>query len=145
MSYLIDTNIISETAPGRVAAPALLQWLGENDASIYLSVITIAEIEAGIAKAARQSATRKARVFQIWLNGIVRDYGARIYPIDLDIARLSGRIRDRALGTGHDPGTNDVFIAATAAHHGLTVLTRNLRHFAPLGVRAIDPVLAPPA
>jgi toxin FitB len=54
-------------------------------------------------------------------------------------ARIAGTLSDRGRGQGQSPGFADVIIAATALHYGLTILSRNLRHFAPLGVRAIDP------
>jgi predicted nucleic acid-binding protein len=54
-------------------------------------------------------------------------------------ARMAGGLSDRARGACHAPGFADVVIAATACCHGLTILTRNVRHFAPLGVAAVDP------
>ncbi len=66
-------------------------------------------------------------------------YGDRVMPFDVAAARLAGLPMDKARATGHAPGFPDLAIAATAGSRGLAVLTRNLRHFAPLGIPAIDP------
>ena len=65
-------------------------------------------------------------------------YGDRVLPFDVPAA-LAGELIDAARAAGRAPGFADIANAATAANRGLTVLTRNLRHFAPLGARAIDP------
>ena len=110
-----------------------------HSAELFLSTVTIAEIEDGIAKAKREGATRKARDLTAWLETVLHLYAARILPFDLAIARLAGSLSDRARGQGHAPGFADIIIAATAQHHGLTILTRNVRHFEPLGVPVHDP------
>jgi predicted nucleic acid-binding protein len=144
--YLVDTNVLSDGAPARaIADPALIAWLVAHSDKLTLSVVKLMEIQAGIAKARRQGAERRADALETWLDTIIADYEDRVWPVDTHIALLAGYLRDRALGLGHDPGTNDTLIAATAAHHRLTVLTRNLRHFQPLGVKAIDPAAGLPA
>ena len=80
-----------------------------------------------------------------WLKALLHLYGARIIPVELKVARHMGRLADLARGKGHDPGLVDVAIAATALQYGYTILTRNLRHFEPLGVPALDPCSALPA
>lgn len=110
-----------------------------HSAELFLSTVTIAEIEDGIAKAKREGATRKARDLTAWLETVLHLYAARILPFDLASARLAGNLSDRARGHGHAPGFADIIIAATAQRHGLTILTRNLRHFEPLGVPLHDP------
>jgi hypothetical protein len=74
-----------------------------------------------------------------WLETLLHLYGDRILAFDTATARVAGALSDRARGQGQAPGFADVIIAATALHHELTVLSRNLKHFEPLGVRAIDP------
>lgn len=74
-----------------------------------------------------------------WLETLLHLYADRVLPIDLAVARRIGVLTDHARGKGHNPGLADVAIAATAVERGLTVLTRNVRHFAPLGVAVIDP------
>jgi predicted nucleic acid-binding protein len=119
--------------------------MDRNSAGLFLSVIAVAEVEDGIAKARRQGATRKAERLSEWLEALLHLYDARIIAVDLKVARHMGRLADLARGKGHDPGLADVAIAATALQHGYTILTRNLRHFVPLGVPALDPFSALPA
>ena len=111
---------------------------------LFLSVVTIAEIEDGIAKAKREGAARKARDLSAWLETVLHLYAARIRPFDITTARLAGALADFARSQGHAPGFADIVIAATAQRHGLIILTRNLRHFAPLGAPAHDPFVQPP-
>lgn len=143
--YLVDTNVLSAAAPTKsVPAADLIIWMDRNSANLYLSVITIAEIQDGIAKSRREGALRKAERLSEWLETLLHLYGARALPIDLVIAQHIGRLADRARGLGHTPGLADLAIAATAQHYGWTVLTRNLRHFEPLGVAAHNPFEALP-
>ena len=74
-----------------------------------------------------------------WLDLLLHLYDARVLHFDVAAARLAGVLSDRARASDHAPGFADIAIAATAASRGLTVLTRNLRHFGPLGIAAIDP------
>jgi predicted nucleic acid-binding protein len=110
-----------------------------HSASLFLSVVTVAEIEDGIAKARREGATRKSVDPWAWLATVLHLYGDRVLAFDTATARIAGAISDRARGLGQTPGLADIVIAATAEHHGLTILSRNLRHFEPLGVAVIDP------
>ena len=119
--------------------------MDRNSAGLFLSVITVAEVEDGIAKAHRQGATRKAERLSEWLEALLHLYSARIIPVDLRVARHMGRLADLARAKGHDPGVADLAIAATALQHGYTLLTRNLRHFEALGVSTLDPFSALPA
>jgi predicted nucleic acid-binding protein len=138
--YLLDTNIISASAPTRsdFDADALASWMRAQSDRLYLSAITIAEIEAGIARAIRIGATTKSAALRRWLSAVEHFYANRILSFGLEEARQAGTILDRA--RAHDPGFEDIAIAATAAAHGLTVLTGNERHFAPLGVPYTNPL-----
>jgi predicted nucleic acid-binding protein len=138
--YLVDTDVISARAPSRAVASAeFAGWMDRNSERLFISTITVAEIEDGIAKARREGARRKASALASWLETIVHLYNDRIIAFDIAAARIAGRLSDRARGKGHSPGFPDLAIAATAMAHQLTVLTRNLRHFGPLGVPARDP------
>lgn len=140
MSFLVDTNVISALAPARAERPEiLLTWLERNSEKLFLSVVTSAEIRAGIAKARREGAHRKAENLASWWGAVKHLYGARILTFDLQAAKLAGEMADRARGSGHAPGFADIAIAATAAAHGHTLLTRNVRHFAPIYDQVIDP------
>ena len=144
--YLVDTNVLSAGAPDKVAANLeLLAWMDRNSAGLYLSVVTIAEVEDGIAKSRRQGAHRKAERLAEWLEALLHLYPARILPLDLATARRLGVLADHVRGQGHEPALADLAIAATAQRHGCTVLTRNLKHFTPTGVPALDPFTALPA
>jgi predicted nucleic acid-binding protein len=143
--YLVDTNIISAAAPARPVPSALVEWMDVHSALLFLSVVTLTEIEDGIAKLRRERAVRKSAYLALWLETVCHLYGYRILAFDASTARMAGAISDRARGQGHAPGFADIIIAATAQRHGLTILSRDLKHFAPLGVRVIDPFLSLPS
>lgn len=137
--YLVDTNVISARAPTRPVPPLLMEWMDTHSASLFLSAVTVAEIEDGIAKSRREGATRKSADLAAWLETLLHLYGDRILAFDAATARIAGAMSDRARGLGQAPGFANIIIAATALHHGLTILSRNLRHFEPFGVGVIDP------
>jgi toxin FitB len=138
--YLVDTNVISAAAPSRPMPPALVAWMDLHSAALFLSAVTVAEIEDGIAKLRREGAKRKsANLTAAWLETVLHLYGDRVLAFDAPTARIAGALSDRARGLGHAPGLADIIVAATARQHGLTILSRNLRHLDPLGVAAIDP------
>jgi predicted nucleic acid-binding protein len=133
--WLLDTMVISEL---RKQAPDqnVLTWLAATSAnSLFLSVVTISEIQRGIVGQRRKDAVF-ARRLQQWLEMLLRNYGDRILPVTSDIARRWGELSAMA---GHDGA--DLIIAATALHHGLSVVTRNEKHFLPLGVQLVNPFL----
>jgi predicted nucleic acid-binding protein len=144
--YIVDTNVISAASPARTEASALVEWMDAHSASLFLSVVTVAEIEDGIAKLRREGALRKSSDLTAWLDVVLHLYGAHILSFDTPTARIAGALADRARGRGQAPGFADIIIAATAHRHELTILSRNLKHFEPLGVSALDPFVAlPPA
>jgi predicted nucleic acid-binding protein len=144
--YLVDTNVLLAGAPTKSRPlPDLADWMDRNSERLFLSVITVAEIEDGIAKSRREGASRKANRLAEWLETLVHLYSARILLLDVPIARLLGKLADHAHGSGHAPGFADLTIAATAQFHGYMVLTRNLRHFRVLDVAAHDPFESLPA
>lgn len=143
--YLVDTNIISSAAPGRPTPSTLIEWMDTHSALLFLSVVTVAEIEDGIAKLMREGATRKSADLASWLETVLHLYGQRILVFDASIARIAGGIADQARGKGHAPGFADIIVAATARRHELTILSRNVRHFEPLGVAVLDPFMTLPS
>ncbi|MER2533817.1 MAG: type II toxin-antitoxin system VapC family toxin [Rhizobiaceae bacterium] len=141
--FLVDTNVISALAPSkRETSRPVAEWLDAASSRLFLSVVSAAEIRAGIAKAKREGAVTKARRLTEWWDSIEYLYAGKLLPFDLTCARMAGQILDDA--RAHRPGFEDIAIAATARTLDLTVLTRNLRHFEPLGVRAVDPFAALP-
>jgi predicted nucleic acid-binding protein len=142
--YLVDTNVISAAAPSRPVSPALVEWLDAHSAALFMSAVTVAEIQDGIARLGRDGAKRKSADLTAWLDTVLHLYGDRILAFDAATARIAGAMSDRARGLGHAPGLADIIIAATAQHRGLTVLSRNLRHLEPLGVAVVDPFVKLP-
>ncbi|MDK9722941.1 MAG: type II toxin-antitoxin system VapC family toxin [Rhodospirillales bacterium] len=130
--FLLDTCVLSELRKPRLHSN-VSAWLQKHKkAEMYLSVVTIGEIEAGIAKQ-RKSDPPFASSLENWFDEVVDYYGERILPVTLDIARMWGNF-DPAAGS-----PTDKLIAATARVHGLTLVTRNRRHFEPLGVIIVNP------
>jgi toxin FitB len=144
--YLVDTNVVSAAAPSKMPTAAIVTWMDEHAADLFMSAVSIAEIEAGIARLRRQGAGRRADDLTAWLDTLLHLYGERILPFDVPAARIAGALSDVARSKGQAPGFADVAIAATAKRRGLTILTTNVRHFAPLGVPFLDPFAGlPPA
>ncbi len=144
--YLVDTNVISAGAPSKaVTAAELVKWTDEHSSKLYLSVVTLAEIEDGIAKARRERAQRKAADLTAWLDILLHLYGDRILAFDVAAARVAGELSDLARSKGLAPGFADIVIGATARARQLIILTRNIRHFVPLGVASINPFQELPA
>jgi predicted nucleic acid-binding protein len=144
--YLLDTNAISILAPPPAAQGALPShvvrfrtWVREHDDRLFLSAITLAEIQAGISQLDRKGSTRRAAALAHWLGAILELYNSRILPLTSSAALEAGRLLDRAIGAGADPGFEDAAIAATAAVHDLTIVTANTRHFEHFGVPFISP------
>jgi predicted nucleic acid-binding protein len=142
--YLVDTNVISAAAPSRPTSLALVEWMDAHSAALFMSAVTIAEIEDGIAKLRREEASRRSADLTAWLDTVLHLYGDRILAFDAATARIAGALSERARGLGHAPGLADIIIAATARHRGLTILSRNLRHLEPLGIPVVDPFVKLP-
>lgn len=138
--YLLDTNAISALAPraARSDPPAHIvafrTWLRAHGDELFLSTITLAEIQAGVSQLERKGSTRRAAALAQWLSAIVELYDSRTLPLTAAAALETGRFLDRALGAGVHPVFEDVAIAATAAVHNLIVVTANARHFECFGV-----------
>ena len=138
--YLVDTNVISASAPSKaVSATELLKWMDDHSTRLYLSVVTVAEIADGIAKARRERARHKAADLTAWLDTLLHLYGDRVLAFDVAAARVAGELSDLARSKGLAPGFADIVIGATARTRQLIILTRNIRHFAPLGILTVNP------
>ena len=131
--YLLDTNVVSVLRrPDRHPGP--IQWLQARRASdVFLSVVTVGEIERGIARQQHRDPS-VARELSVWLDRVLTWYGDRVLGVDVPTARRWGRLSG---DLGHESA--DLIIAATALEHGLTVVSRNTRHFEPAGVKVLDP------
>lgn len=138
--YLLDTSVLSLLAPGRAASDeSLARWIRERADTLYISAVTISEIEQGICKLRRAGGAERAAALTRWLDALIKNGGDRILSFDAPIGRVAGALSDRAIAAGRHPGFADVAIAATAAAHDLLLLTRNGKHFAPLGIAFSDP------
>jgi predicted nucleic acid-binding protein len=140
--YLLDTNILSMTAPTGVQAPGgFLDWLDRMDAEgrVFLSVVAVHEIEKGVALLEHRGALRKAASLRAWLVGLLAAYSDKIISFDASAAEMAGRLEARAIASGHDPGMADAMVAGLAAVHDLVIITRNTRHFLPFGVAVAAP------
>lgn len=143
--FLLDTNVVSMLAPAKSEASAdFLAWLDRMDADgrLFLSVVSIHEIEKGIALLDHKGATAKAASLQAWLSGLVSTYDDKIISFGVQAAGIGGRSEAKALAAGHDPGMADAVIAGTAAAHELVVITRNTKHFQPFGIAVLSPAEA---
>jgi predicted nucleic acid-binding protein len=119
--------------------------MDRNSAAFFVSAVTVAEVADGIAKARREGTAREAATLSARVDTLLHLYQERILAFDVAVARIAGTLSDAAQAQGRTPGFADIVIAATARHHGLTNLTRNVRHFDPLGVPVFDPFRALPA
>ena len=142
--YLIDTNVISMLdARRRDQAQALVGWLERNGGSLFISVMTISAMDVGALKLRRDGKHDRANEIAALIDAIAADFADRILPMDLETSRHVARL---AAATYQQPvALPDLIIAATAVRHGLTVLTRNLKDFARVQVRAVDPFEQLPA
>lgn len=145
MRFLVDTNVISALAPTKAERPAeLIDWLDRRSDDLLVSVVTAAEIRAGIAKAACEGAKRKAEALASWWDAVEHLYSDRILPLDLKAATIAGALSDLAIAKGRAPGLADIAIAATAKANELALLTRNVRDFEAICERVINPFEALP-
>ena len=134
MSFLIDTNVISELRKGRRANANVREWLRSVDgAALYLSVLVIGELRAGVEGVRRHDPSGAANLDR-WLHDLLDSYQDRILPIDAAVAERWGRMNVP------DPvSAVDGLLAATALVHALTLVTRNVRDVKRTGVQHLDP------
>jgi predicted nucleic acid-binding protein len=140
--FLLDTNVISMLSPSRAeASEGFLRWLDQMDGQgrLFLSVVTLHEIEKGIALLEHKGATAKAASLKIWLAGLIATYDDKILAVDALAATLAGQLEAKALAAGHDPGMADATIAGIAKAYDLVIVTRNTKHFSPFWVSVQTP------
>jgi predicted nucleic acid-binding protein len=138
--WLPDTNIVSAFGPGKRSVPRkTIDWFRARSEALYLSTISAAKIEAGIAKLRRTGSSRRADSLRLWFDRILDDYADRLLSFDLAAARIAGALGEAAQAAGRHPGFADIAIAAIASARELVILTSNLRHFDSLGVDPLNP------
>ncbi len=132
MSFLLDTNAVSEIRRGR--NPNVRAWAGAvDDVELHLSVMTLGEIRTGIDRLRDRDAAQ-AEVFARWLGELRNRFVDRILPVDARVADEWGRLNASA-----SRNTVDSLIAATARVHELTVVTRNTKDFQSCDVLLLNP------
>ncbi len=137
MTYLLDTNVVSEWARPRPEA-TVVRWLADVDEDqVFISVVTLAELEKGIRLL---SESAKRRRLEEWVQTDLQErFGSRMIDITPDIAREWGRVTADRQTIGRPISTLDAFLAATARLGAHTLVTRNDRDFADTGVQLLNP------
>ena len=141
--FILDTNVVSEMRKIRMgkADPNVEKWSASVDAgSLYISVITIFELEIGILRLERKD-PKQGAILRMWLDTlVVPEFTGRIFPVDTAVARRCARLHVP------DPRTErDAFIAATAIVHGMTIVTRNAADFEATSAKIFNPWTGLPA
>jgi predicted nucleic acid-binding protein len=134
MAWLLDTNVVSEFYKGDRASQAVLRWAAKQPShDLFLSVLVLGEIRRGVEKRRTKDPVAAASL-ETWLLDLEHVYRDRILPITAGICDIWGRLSIR-----EQLPAVDALIAATALHHGLSLVTRNTRDFARSGVACLNP------
>lgn len=133
--YLLDTNVVSELRKGKNAHRRVRTWAAALPAaSLFLSAISILELEIGVLLIERRD-RKQGAVLRAWMDGhVLPTFSGRILPIDTAVAQRCAPLHVP------DPGSDrDTLIAATALVHGMAVVTRNVNHFQFRGISVVNP------
>ena len=134
MNYLIDTNVLSELRKRERAHPLVVDWFQRRKSQeVFLSVLTLGELRRGVERLHRRD-PKTAHVISTWVDRIPDRFQDRILDVDQAVTEQWGR-----LGVLDSLPDVDGLIAATALVHDLVVVTRNVKHIAPTGVRHVNP------
>ena len=133
--YILDTNVVSELRKGKKADRNVRVWAQTLPAaSLYLSVVSILELEMGILLVERRD-PKQGGILRAWMDGhVLPSFSGRILAIDTVVAQ-----RCAALHVPNPRSDRDALIAATALVHSMTVVSRNVTHFHPTGVAVVNP------
>lgn len=134
MPCLLDTNVVSELRKGERCNPGVREWYSSiGDDEVYLSVLVVGEIRRGI-ELIRSLDHSSARSLDRWLKGLERLHAERIIPVTLEICEIWG-----GLSLDQPLAPIDGLLSATAIHHGLTLVTRNLGDVERSGADVFNP------
>jgi toxin FitB len=134
VSFLVDTNVLSELRKGERGSPVVRRWVAAaDDDALFLSVLVVGEIRKGVERL-RNRDTAAAEVLETWLSQVTDAYADRLLPVTTQIAERWGRMNVP------DPlPVVDSLLAATAHVHGLTIATRNVSDYVRTGVPTFNP------
>jgi predicted nucleic acid-binding protein len=135
--YLVDTDVISEARKGErgnAGVRAFFARISQEEADLYLSAITIGELRQGVERIRHRGDEVQAQRLEHWLLRVTSSYADRILPLDEETAHVWGRLR-----VPNPENPIDKQIAATALIHDLVVVSHNVAHYAPTGVRVENP------
>jgi len=132
VTYLLDNNVLSETRKRQPAA-GVAEWIASTPPDrMHISVLTLGEIEQGIARIRGRGDQNQAAALERWLTDLQAGFEDRVLPVSLPVATAWGR-------QPNPRSVIDALIAATARVHGLTVVTRNVKDFEPAGIPVLNP------
>jgi predicted nucleic acid-binding protein len=134
VTYLLDTNVLSETRKRQPAA-GVAEWIAATPPDrLHVSVLTMGEIEQGIARVRRRGDRHQASALERWLRDVETAFEDRVLPVTLRVAAVWGRQQ-----YAQPLPVIDALIAATARVHGMAVVTRNVKDFKRAGVDVLSP------
>jgi predicted nucleic acid-binding protein len=134
LSYLLDTNVLSEIQKGEQCNEAVKAWWDATDVmEIYISVVVPGEIQRGIEKMFKKNPIR-ARLFESWLDSVIEEFQGRILSVDMATARMWGKMTSK-----RTLPLVDSLLAATSMVHGLILVTRNIKDIHDTGVSYLNP------
>ena len=136
--FLADTNLISE-ARQRRPQTQVLDWLTEHEADLFISAVTVAELQSGISLL---EDGRKKQALQEWFDTLRNLYRGAILAFDEPVAITWGKMNANLTRKGRRLPASDSFLAATALHHHLTIATRNEKDFVGAGVKTVNSWMA---
>ena len=136
MTYLLDTNVLSETRK-RQPAEGVTEWIAATPPErLHVSVLTLGEIEQGIARIRGRGDQQQAAALERWLREVELGFADRILPVTLPVASAWGRQQYK-----QPLPVIDALIAATARVNGMTVVTRNVTDFQHSGIQVLNPFM----
>ena len=134
MTYLLDTNVLSETRK-REPMPSVAEWIAATPpARLHVSVLTLGEIQQGIERIRAKGDRHQAAALEGWLRELEAGFDDRVLPVTLPVASAWARQQQ-----GRPLPVVDALIAATARVHGMIVVTRNAKDFEHAGVPVLNP------